>query len=74
MTEGDSNVTCLKDMFETLIRERDVPDVEFFLNRRDFPVMLKNKKHPYPWLAGERIPRYPLGESCLPVLSMCSSD
>ena len=73
VTEGDSNVTCLKDMFETLIRERDVPDVEFFLNRRDFPVMLKNKKHPYTWLAGERMPLYPLGESCLPVLSMCSS-
>ena len=73
VTEGDSNVTCLKDMFETLIRERDIPDVEFFLNRRDFPVMLKNKKHPYTWLAGERMPLYPLGESCLPVLSMCSS-
>ena len=29
----------IKDMFECLAREREIPDFDFFLNKRDFPIL-----------------------------------
>jgi len=37
--EGDSNVTAIKNMFDELCANRDVPDIELFINRRDFPLL-----------------------------------
>jgi len=45
--ESDNNVDVLYDMFLTLVKERELPDVEFFLNRRDFPQMKINATEPY---------------------------
>ncbi len=72
--EGDSNVTCLKHMFTNLLESREIPDVDFFLNRRDFPIHREDGKHPYPDLAGDKFPRYKVPENPIPVLSMCGRE
>lgn len=45
--EGDTNVCVIKDMLGTLCRERVVPDSEFFVNRRDFPLLTRDGTEPY---------------------------
>ena len=47
LCEGDSGAPNMKDMFETLCRTRAVPDIEFFVNRRDFPVLKRDLTEPY---------------------------
>lgn len=47
INEGDTGVAQVKDMFRTLCRERKVPDVEVFVNRRDFPLLKRNLTEPY---------------------------
>jgi hypothetical protein len=45
--EGDTNVSNVKNMLEELCEKRKIPDIEFFLNRRDFPILTKNNSEPY---------------------------
>jgi hypothetical protein len=45
--EGDTNVPNTSDMFHTLCKEREIPDMEFFVNRRDFPLLKTNSTEPY---------------------------
>jgi hypothetical protein len=45
--EGDTNVPNASDMFKTLCEEREVPDMEFFVNRRDFPLLKTDETEPY---------------------------
>ena len=45
--EGELNTTIIKNMLETLVKERVVPDVEFFINDRDFPILKKDFTEPY---------------------------
>ena len=45
--EGSLNVNIYKSMLEALLKERFVPDVEFFINPRDFPVLKKDLTEPY---------------------------
>lgn len=45
--EGDNNVVTLYNMFKTLCDRKDVPDIEFFVNRRDFPQLKNNDTEPY---------------------------
>lgn len=54
--EGDNNVVILHDMFETLCSQRKIPDIEFFVNRRDFPLLTRNKTEPYNNLYGSNVP------------------
>jgi hypothetical protein len=56
--EGDNNVAILYDMFKTLCDERLVPDVEFFVNRRDFPQLKVDGTEPYNHIFGSK--HYPL--------------
>lgn len=37
--EGDSNTSIIKNMLEELCENREVPDIELFINRRDFPII-----------------------------------
>ena len=72
--EGDSNVGAVKNMLEVLCAQRIVPDIEFFMNRRDFPLLTRDGTEPYDNIWGDRplvsydIPKY------LPILSMCKTD
>jgi len=45
--EGDTNVPNTSDMFLTLANERTIPDVEFFVNRRDYPMLKRNGTEAY---------------------------
>ena len=46
-SENDSGVTQMHHMFQTLCKNRDVPDTELFINRRDFPILKKDFTEPY---------------------------
>lgn len=50
--EGDTNVCIMSDMFRTLCQKRTVPDVEFFVNRRDFPMLKLDGTEPYNHMYG----------------------
>ena len=45
--EGELNTNIFKNMLESLLKERSIPDVEFFINDRDFPILKKNGTEPY---------------------------
>lgn len=45
--ENDRGLSNLKDMLLTLCKERVVPDIELFINKRDFPLITKNDYEPY---------------------------
>jgi len=73
--EGDTNVPNASDMFKTLCKERELPDMEFFINRRDFPILKTNGTEPYSHiydtsnmkLLSHNYPKYS------PILSMVSA-
>lgn len=72
-SESDTNVSAIKNMLETLCEEREVPDIEFFVNRRDFPVLKRNGTEPYHHIWDDM--NKPLisykYENYAPILSMC---
>ena len=37
--EGDSGLQQIADMFTELCKNREIPDVDFFVNKRDFPML-----------------------------------
>ena len=45
--EGDQNVNIYKSMLIDLLKHRTVPDVEFFINVRDFPILKTDYTEPY---------------------------
>ena len=45
--EGDLNVEVFKNMFLDLCKNRKIPNVQFFINYRDSPVLKKNLTEPY---------------------------
>ena len=45
--EGDSGVCQASNMFQELCEKRTLPDIEFFVNRRDFPLLKRDKTEPY---------------------------
>ena len=47
---SDAYLTQLKDMFLTLSARRQIPDCEFFVNKRDFPQLKKDRTEPYDFL------------------------
>lgn len=71
--EGDNNVVTIRDMFQTLCKERTVPDLEFFVNRRDFPILHEQRTEPYKNLYGHRPLISHSYEKYAPIFS-CSTD
>lgn len=39
-------------MYSSVCLQRNLPDIEFFVNRRDFPLFKKNKTEPYEYIFG----------------------
>lgn len=76
MTERDRNLDPLLDMLTTLCNERDVPDIEFFINRRDFPVLSKKNCEPYDHIFdADNVPlKSHAFSKYAPVLSMVTTD
>lgn len=50
--ESNTGLESLKDMFVQLCKSRKIPDIEFFINRRDFPVLKKDLTEPYDCIFG----------------------
>jgi hypothetical protein len=71
--ENESGINMLYSMIKTLCEERKIPDCEFFINKRDFPILRLDDCEPYKAMVGENIPLYSYNESSyLPILSMCT--
>ncbi len=45
--EGDASVSNMSDMFRELCKTRRVPDCEFFINKRDFPLIKRDGTEAY---------------------------
>ena len=50
---GGANLPQLRHMLESVCLFREVPDVEFFLNKRDIPQVRKDGKHPQTFMFAE---------------------
>lgn len=74
--EGDNNVAILKNMLEELCKERKIPDIELFFNRRDFPLLTRNGTEAYYnlWNSYEKPLVSHKYEKYVPILSMSNSD
>lgn len=69
------NTHIYYDMFLTLQNTRDIPDLEFFLNKRDNPILSTGPYEPYFHLFGSR--KYPLADPrtrYTPILSTSKTD
>lgn len=75
INESDTNVSNIKSFFDELCELRKVPDMIFFVNKRDFPLLTKNATEPYYDIWGYNKPlvshHY---DSYLPILSMSKTD
>jgi hypothetical protein len=47
LAESDTGTHHIRDMFEQLCENRKVPDIELFVNRRDFPLLKTDGTEPY---------------------------
>lgn len=72
--ENDSGIDILYSMLQTLCKYREISDCEFFLNKRDFPLLKKNFTDPYEALVGENVELSLDDLSFMPILSMCSTN
>jgi len=45
--EGELNTNIYRSMLEALVKEREIPDTEFFINPRDFPILKSDLTEPY---------------------------
>ena len=76
MKESDTNISNIKNMIEELCQNRQCPDIEFFINRRDFPLLTKNGTEPYYHLWNSM--EHPLVShnysKYTPILSMSKTD
>ena len=75
LRENDSGVHMISDMFKELCKYRKVPDVEFFVNKRDYPLLRRDETESYDYIFGEHTPLVSHNyEHYAPLLSMCSTD
>ena len=71
LSENDNGYNMLKDMFLTLSKEREIPDVDFFLNKRDFPILRKDGMESYDCFFGKDVPlKSHSYNKYVPILSM----
>ncbi|OQS01999.1 hypothetical protein THRCLA_05599 [Thraustotheca clavata] len=47
---GDQFLAQLRDMLDDCCKHRDIPDCEFFINKRDYPHLKNNLSEPYGFL------------------------
>lgn len=75
LKENDSGINMLHDMLLTLCKERSVPDCEFFINKRDFPVLSLHGYEPYTALVPSKTPLWSHNRTnYLPILGMTTKD
>lgn len=74
LSENDTGYNMLKDMFECLVRERKLPDIDFFLGKRDHPWLTLDGHEPYDAFFGKRRLISHEYRKYAPILSMNSTD
>lgn len=75
LKENDSGIHMMYDMIKTLCKKRRVPDCEFFLNKRDFPILSMHGHEPYTALVPDETPLFSYDlDGYLPILSMCTKS
>lgn len=76
VNETDTNNAVFKNFLEELCKNRKIPDIEFFLNRRDFPILKKDNTEPYNHIwNSSKLPLVSHSyEKYIPILSMCNSS
>lgn len=67
--ENDTGIPVLHDMFKTLCLERKIPDIEFFINKRDFPYIRIDGEEGYTSLFSKTGANQP-SATFTPILSM----
>lgn len=73
-SEGDSGVNMLRDMMVSLCKERDLPSVELFINKRDFPLLKKDDTESYDSFFGKKTRlQSHLYDRYVPILSMTTT-
>lgn len=75
--EGDKSIVNFLQLLTELCYERNIPDVCFFISARDFPIIRKDRYHPYDRLYLPNKPPY-LGKQFLidkvPIFSQSITD
>lgn len=75
LCENDSGIPEISDMFKELCRNRQVPDIEFFVNKRDHPIIRRDGTEVYDYMFGDGVPLVSHNyDTYAPVLSMCGGD
>lgn len=76
VSEGESNVGNMKNMLEELCNTYKIPDIEFFINRRDFPILTRDGTEPYNNIWGtSQLPLVSHSyDQYVPILSMSRSN
>jgi hypothetical protein len=75
LAENDTNISTIKHMLEELCSSRRIPDTEFFINKRDFPILTRNGTEPYFNIWGPDVPLVSHNyKKFTPILSMCVSN
>ena len=73
--ENGTGAMVLCHMLKELCKRYKVPDIEFFINRKDYPILTRDGTEPYEALFGRTTPLishcYPMYS---PILSMCVTD
>ena len=54
MSEGEKTISLIKVMFDELCKNRKVPDISFFYNRRDFTLLTNDETEPYNHIWGTK--------------------
>ena len=55
-SEEDTGIPAFADMFYELSKKRKIPDVEFFFNKRDFPIIKRDHTEAYDEMYGDTQP------------------
>ena len=74
-SESDNNIVVLYDMFKTVCSTREVPDMEFFINKRDYPILKDDGTEPYNHMYGSSsVKMHPsmVHDKYAPIFSMSS--
>ena len=75
--EGDLNINIFKNLIEELVKHRNIPDSQFFINYRDFPILKKDYTEPYNHIFNNdttKIENEYQFKKLAPILSQCITD
>lgn len=55
INETETNIDVIKNMLDELCLNRKLPDIEFFINKRDYPILNEDGTEPYDDIWGDNI-------------------